>query len=283
MIKRFTLVTIPLIVLLLLLQTNNNRVHSNSSGSPAGHTGSPSDGMTCTMSGCHAGTASASPVQIISSNIPTAGYIPGTQYTITATLTGLTGINNKCGFQISPQGPGGVLRGTPIITSTGTKIVSTKYITHTGSGNQGAGGSKTWSFDWIAPATGSGTVTFYGAFNYANGTGTASGDVIRTTSMAVSEDLTVSTAEITKQVTARFFPNPVIDRATFEFELESAADVRINIMDVAGRSLKEEMLLQGIAGVQSVQVDIPSDWPSGIYKISMNSGNQQAVRNFMKQ
>ena len=283
MIKRFTLVTIPLIVLLLLLQTKDNLLHSNAAGSPAGHTGSPSDGMTCTMSGCHAGTAAISPVQIISSNIPAAGYIPGTQYTITATLAGLTGVNNKCGFQISPQGPGGVLRGTPIITSTGTKIVSTKYITHTNTGNTGSGGSKTWSFDWIAPATGSGTVTFYGAFNYANGTGTASGDVIRTSSLAVSEDLTVSTAEITKQVTARFFPNPVVDRATFEFELESAADVRINIMDVAGRSLKEEMVLQGIAGVQSVQVDIPSDWPSGIYKISMNAGNQQAVRNFMKQ
>jgi hypothetical protein len=283
MIKRFTLVTIPLIVALLLIQTKGNLVHSNGSGSPAGHTGSPSDGMTCTMSGCHAGTASVSPVQIISSNIPASGYIPGTQYTITATLTGLTGVNNKCGFQISPQGPGGVLRGTPIITSTGTKIVSSKYITHTNTGNTGTGGSKTWSFDWIAPTAGSGAVTFYGAFNYANGTGTASGDVIRTTSLAVSEDLTVGVSEITTQVNARLFPNPVVDNATFEFELESAAEVRINIMDVAGRTLQEEMQLQGIAGMQSVQINIPSDWPAGIYKISMNAGNQQAVRNFMKQ
>jgi hypothetical protein len=54
-------------------------------------------------------------------------------------------------FQISPQAVNGALQGQLIITSPNTtKIVSTKYVTHTASGTSGTGG-KTWSFDWVAP------------------------------------------------------------------------------------------------------------------------------------
>ena len=67
---------------------------SNPTGAPAGNTGSPSDATTCAES-CHGGSA-VTQAGLITSNIPTAGYTPGSTYTITASISGS---GNK-GFQV---------------------------------------------------------------------------------------------------------------------------------------------------------------------------------------
>ena len=282
--KSFTLLSLGIITSLLLWQSTGNYVHSNNNGAPAGHTGSPADGQTCSKSTCHVTTpAQPSAVQIMSSNIPVTGYVPGTQYTITAICTSGTG-SNKFGFQISPQSATGTYLGTLLVTNTNqTKIVLTKYITHTQNGNLGIAGIKSWSFDWIAPAAGTGNVTFYGAFNYANGSNTASGDLIRTNTLVVAEDLTVGLNELPHQIASTIYPNPVLDNATFEFELETAAKVHLKILDAMGRVLQNDIVLDGVPGLQSTNLSIPSSWPSGVYKVCLEAGNQQSVRNFIKQ
>lgn len=279
MTKRFTLFTIPLIAGIVLLQSSGNMVHSNAAGAPAGNTGSPADNFTCARSGCHSGTASVSGTQLISSNIPASGYVPGTRYTITASITG----SNKFGFQISPQSASGALQGTLLITNTSaTKIVSSKYVTHTSGGNSGTGGMRSWSFDWVAPAAGTGSVTFYGAFNIANGNNASSGDQILTNTMTVNENVTIGISEIGTQVAATVYPNPVTNRANFEFELVNPAEGSIQIMDAAGRIIShQEMEMH--AGKQTVGLDVSPEWPSGLYKIVLSAGDQHAVRNFIKQ
>jgi hypothetical protein len=124
------------------------------SGAPAGYTGSPGDGNDC--SSCHGG----SPTTVsgwISSDIPAEGYTPGTTYTITATATG-TG--NK-GFEVSPQNSSGTLLGTLTAGSNNHLTGSGKYVTHNAAVS---GSTATWTFTWAAPASGTGSVTFYGAF-----------------------------------------------------------------------------------------------------------------------
>ena len=127
---------------------------SEPSGSPAGNTGSPSDATTCAES-CHGGSA-VTQAGLITSNIPTAGYTPGSTYTITASISGS---GNK-GFQVSPQNTAGTLLGS-LIAGTGSKIVGVKYVTHSSAKSASAA---SWTFQWIAPAAGTGSVTFYGAF-----------------------------------------------------------------------------------------------------------------------
>lgn len=157
--------------------------HTSSSGGPAGHTGSPGDGASC--ANCHAGGTSSGKTADITSDIPPTGYVPGTTYTITATAT--SSATSKFGFQISPQNIAGNLLGTLVNTSAQTQLVgSSKYITHTSGGTSGAG-SKTWSFNWVAPAQGTGNVTFYGAFNFTNNNNAVSGDYILTMSYVVNE------------------------------------------------------------------------------------------------
>jgi hypothetical protein len=123
-------------------------------GAPAGYTGSPGDGQNCT--GCHLGSASVSS-GIITSTVPVSGYVGGTSYTVTVTLTG-TG--NK-GFEISPQDAAGSLKGTLIAGSGQHLTGSGKYITHS---TYITSNPAVWTFQWTAPIAGSGDVTLYGAF-----------------------------------------------------------------------------------------------------------------------
>jgi hypothetical protein len=124
------------------------------SGAPAGYTGSPGDGHNCTS--CHGGSQSTVSGWI-TSDIPADGYTPGTNYTITVTVSG----SGQKGFEVSPQDGTGTLLGT-LTAGTGNHLTgSGKYVTHSA---KSSANPKTWSFTWTAPAAGTGLVTFYGAF-----------------------------------------------------------------------------------------------------------------------
>jgi hypothetical protein len=166
--KLFTIVTSLIIACGIFLVFGNLILYP--SGSAAGYTGSPSDGQDC--GSCH-GYASSPKAGVITSNIPAAGYTPGSTYNITVTLTG----SGKKGFEVSPQNSSGTLLGT-LTAGTGMKLLSSgKYITHNSAISTTPA---TWTFQWKAPVTGTGNVTFYGAFviGYSN---------IYTSSLSVSE------------------------------------------------------------------------------------------------
>ncbi len=171
---------------MFILLTSEVEYHT---GSPGGKTGSPGDGgATCTD--CHGGTATFMEGWI-TSDIPADGYMPGETYTITA-----TGTHNgvvRFGFEMTSEDASAIKVGTIMNTNpTETQLVNgNKSITHTSNGIIPSGNSKTWSFDWVAPAEGTGEVTFYGAFNAANGNGNNTGDVIYRSSYAAPEASTL--------------------------------------------------------------------------------------------
>ena len=133
-------------------------------GAPSGRTGSPGDGASC-ANGCHNQTATTTP-GLITSTIPGTGYVPGTTYSITAVAT--LGTSGKYGFEVSPQNASGTQLGT-LVAGSGSKLVGgSKYVTQSSASSS----VNTWTFSWIAPAAGTGPVTFYGAFarNYTGPT-----------------------------------------------------------------------------------------------------------------
>ena len=150
-----TLLLIPtlLAVVILLAGFGGGSGQKTPTGAPAGYTGSPADGRNCTS--CHGGTATTVS-GIITSNVPVSGYVPGTSYTVTATLAGTGGK----GFEISPQSITGTLLGS-IVAGSNNHITGTKYLTHNAAVTTTPA---VWSFTWVAPAAGTGSVTFYGAF-----------------------------------------------------------------------------------------------------------------------
>lgn len=150
---KFRTFTIPLLFLLIALVSGFSTFYPN--GAPAAKTGSPGDGANCTE--CHGGTATTT-AGLITTNIPASGYVPGQTYSITANNT-LTG-SGKYGFEVSPQNAAGTQLGT-LAAGSGSKLVGgTKYVTHSNANST----THTWTFNWTAPAAGTGDVTFYGAF-----------------------------------------------------------------------------------------------------------------------
>ena len=251
--------------------------HSNAGGAPIGKTGSPGDGSNCT--GCHSGVATTS-AGLITSNVPVTGYIPGNTYTITATIA-VAGIN-KYGFEISPQGTTATQKGTLVVTNaTETKLVGTtaKYITHKSTGTAGTG-SKTWTFDWIAPAAGSGNAILYGAFNAANGNGTNSGDQIFLSSLLIQENLSTGISEMVNNSDHWvIYPNPCKEQLTISSILPENENYNLEIVDVTGKQMK---VITNETSYQHQQIDM-TDLPNGIYVLIIDSKKGRAVKKFIKE
>jgi hypothetical protein len=146
------------------------------SGSPAGYSGSPGDGQDC--HNCHGGSV-GTVSGWITSDIPASGYVPGTTYNITVTVTGSGGH----GFEVSPQNPTGSFLGTLIAGSNSHLVGSgNHWITQNQKINSNPA---TWTFQWTAPVAGSGPVTFYGAF-------TVTKSNTKLSTLLVNENMTLS-------------------------------------------------------------------------------------------
>ena len=142
-------------------------------GSPAGKTGAPGEG-NCTQ--CHAGMVNSG---LATSTLTSSGnneYIPGNTYNFTLDIQNGSAKN---GFQIvvldsiSNSNAGNLT----VTDANNTKLISgnnRSYITHKAPGTS----LTNWSFDWTAPATNVGPITFYYAYNVTNNASNSSGDQI---------------------------------------------------------------------------------------------------------
>ena len=142
-------------------------------GSPAGKTGAPGEG-NCTQ--CHAGMVNSG---LTTSTLTSSGnneYVPGNTYNLTLDIqNGST----KNGFQIvvldsiSNSNAGNLT----ITDANNTKLISgnnRSYISHKAPGTS----LTNWSFDWTAPSSNVGPITFYYAYNVTNNASNSSGDQI---------------------------------------------------------------------------------------------------------
>jgi hypothetical protein len=266
MIRKITLLTTLLFGATLLLDSWHNQAHTNSTGAPAGRTGSPGDGgLTCASAGCHGATPTAGS-NLFVVGVPSAGYNPNQVYTILVNFSG-TGVK---GFQISPQTQTGSLLGQLISTTTsgsqGTQVVGSKYMTHT-LAQSGATGS--WSFQWRAPAAGTGPVTFYGAFVNGRNNG------LRTDQITVQENPAASIFDQTKIKQFKIYPNPVTDRVTISYQLDKPEMVKITVMDITGREALGLMQQQVESGDHKHQFEVRQQLSAGVYFVTLEAGSKR--------
>lgn len=248
---------------------------ANGSGAPSARTGSPGDGGNCTS--CHSGTAT-SQAGLITSDVPMTGYVPGTTYTITGAIT--TNGVTEYGFQISPQSTSGTLLGTLTATNTaGTQLTTSgKYITHKAGGTSFPSGTATWSFDWTAPAAGTGDVTFYGAFNSANSNNNTAGDVITLSSLMVSENLTTGiTATTEESAEVAVYPNPFTDRLYIKSVSSHAEQMNVTVTDINGKIVKS---INALENNQAIELQ---ELAKGYYTVKIETNKGVIIKKVAKE
>ena len=153
----------------------------NAAGASAGNTGAPGENN---CAGCHSG--GGNPIQD-GGTVNTLDwgtddtYTPGQTYSITLNFADGSAKN---GFQLTALKESDNAKAGEITVTddTRTKIINgqfgasagRQYLSHKSAGT----GVSSWTFDWTAPATDEGPVTFYVATNKTNANGQNSGDAI---------------------------------------------------------------------------------------------------------
>lgn len=166
----------------------SNRATSDPDGPPTNRCGLYGTQATCTA--CH----SASGVNSATATISIAGnpttYTPGQVYAITIAATGglSYGFEMACVSNTDNTSAGTLANSTGTETANGTVSGnSIRFIRQSTPNNAG-----TWTFNWTAPTTDIGAVTFYVAIlatNTINGTGNDSGDKTKTTTLTLTPEV----------------------------------------------------------------------------------------------
>ncbi len=264
--KKLLLLVTSLTVVGTIALTTQPSSNANSSGAVAGVAGSPMDAGGATCTNCHGGTATST-TGIISSDIPGTGFVGGTTYNFTVSMSG----SAAYGFEITPQTATSNAGVGTLISGTGSKIVSTKYITHSA---KKTGASATWTFQWTAPSSGN-TVTFYGSFLFANNNGGDSGDLVRTSSVTYNVASTVGVEDIAKNESFfSVFPNPA------ENEIKILSSENLNSASIYAIDGK---LVKVVSGQELTSKTIMiSHLESGIYFIKAENNSKIITGKFTK-
>lgn len=157
------------------------------SGPPASRTSAPGE-QNCTS--CHNQMAGSGQFSIVAP----ASYTPGQTYQIQVKHVTADATRKRWGFEMTSLA-NNVTAGTFANANATTKIITgsnRSYIEHTSAGtfqNQLSGA--TWTFNWTAPASNVGVVTFYAAGIQANNDGSESSDQTYTASVAIQPPPTV--------------------------------------------------------------------------------------------
>ena len=153
------------------------------SGGPAARTNAPNEG-NCTS--CHSGSLVTSGTNYdaftFSGNFFANGYLPDSTYTVTVKQR-YSGIR-KFGFQMTCLNSNNRMAGSISAVNNRTQRsaanvngATREYINHSSGGTSGTD-SISWEFEWTAPSSNVGTVTFYGVVNATNNNNGSNGDVI---------------------------------------------------------------------------------------------------------
>lgn len=245
-------------------------VYAFSTGSPGGRTDSPGDMSNCFA--CHTGSFnSGNAIVAINSNDLANGYVPGQTYNIQLDVNNTNAA--KVGFEVTAEKDADNSKvGTLLLNDANqTQFVnSNAAITHTSAGSVPSSNAKNWSFSWTAPNVAEGDITFYAAFNCANGNGTTTGDEIYTTSFTISENLT-SVNENNNKTTLKIYPNPATERF-FVWSNHSIQQIEIY-------GLNGQLVLSTTNTQNSVEV---SGLEKGIYLVKVVTDKQVTIKKLIK-
>lgn len=248
----------------------------------AGRTGSPSE-TTCNA--CHTGNPLNDPAGSITFSSPMLTgmqYMCGQTYTINITVA-RPGVN-LFGFACEALTSTGANAGSLVITdalTTTTKNAtvagnSRKSVVHKLNGGASAN-THTFTFDWTAPATNVGNITFYFAGNATNSSNTTSGDFIYKSSQVVIAPPVGVNENAASNFELSVFPNPTKESATITYTLDEASMVDAELISITGQEVSKFFSEEEAPGQHEQKLAFGSV-PNGIYMVALNVNGKQSFK-----
>ena len=242
----------------------------------AGYTGSYGE-LYCTD--CHstyALGAGGGSVALTSTNMSAWTYDPGVTYHMVATVS-RTG-NSLFGICVEALTTANVNAGTLVITNTAKTSIKTKTVSgvsrrsvvHTLNAGQGTN-SYAFTFDWTAPASNIGDVSFFFTGVAANSNGNENGDYVYYGSQVVGYNVNNSISELTSVKEISVYPMPVQDHFTMNYELKNTGSVSINLYNIQGAIVSNLSHKVMSPGNYSDNFYLPEQLSAGTYILSVES------------
>lgn len=263
---------------------------SNASGPAAGSggncTGVNASATSCGGGGCHGGNSGTTTATI---TVDSAGgthvtqYIPGMTYTVTVAGTNSVALP-KFGFQFasvkgtSPaQTQAGTFTGLPAGVAQHT-LSAINYVEHNAGALSGVtSGVYSKSFQWVAPAAGSGSVKMYLTINAVNGNGSAeAADVSSNINKTLTEGHPTAISNITTDFTISAFPNPAINTLNVALSNATGGIYTILAYDLNGNCVASSSVT--VSGSATSAAINTSGWATGLYNIVIaKDGNSKVI------
>lgn len=259
----------------------------NSDNGKAGKTGSPNE-LTC--HDCHDSytqNSGGGSIALTSTNLTGWEYVPGTTYHMTCTVARngmpLFGLGLEC--LTSTNANAGTLTitdGTHTTTKNATVSgVSRKNVVHKLNGGASAN-SKAFPFDWVAPGSNIGNVTFYFAGVASNADGQENvGDYVYTGSQVVTPAINTGIAEAASVQGVRTYPNPVVDAMTISYTMAAAGRVSAVLYDVQGHQVRSLIAAERAPGAHVEMLNGLSDLSAGTYILALDLAGQRTTNKIL--
>lgn len=272
------ILTIPLLFV--------NFTYIKSAGAHPGATGAPNDG-SCGDSGCHTGNVVLNDKTVNSLIFPTpdSTYTPGKTYLVTIKVK-KSGIV-RFGFEVGALDATNKNAGTfALAEASRTQLLThvvkgdtREEVTHTQAGNSTTtSGSTQWTFNWTAPATNVGNITFYYATNAANNNAQNTGDNINISTFKLKPANPSSVDEYLNENELSTFYNHDYNTVDLKYNLKKECAIRINILDANGSEIYSDKGEQKAQGPHADQLTLPGNVASGIYFVNLQYGGYQLTK-----
>ena len=275
--KTTTLILVALVAILFAFQwgidINQETFRPmNSGGAGPGKTGAPGE-SNCTA--CHAGSvidgANVNVLTISDGSGPVTTYVPGNTYAVSLAMS--TNPQKK-GFQATALNTSDEMAGS-FSASASTAISSLgnrSYANHISASNTSA--VSEWLWDWTAPSSSAGDVTFYVSSNHANGNGITSGDEIFLSQHTFAEDngASIDNHSFFSEV-ASFIPET--NELYIALNHTELGIIDVALFDLNGKQVfnKKKLLLS--SGDSSLRLKVNSTVGNGTYILALKLGAEE--------
>lgn len=240
-------------------------------------TGSPGANSSCVS--CHSGGAgiTTGTVEIrklstgLSGPIVTS-YMPDTNYIIR--VVGNNANLTHFGFQLTALNSTNVSAGTfsNLPGNVHTATVSSKAIVEHAVPIAKTNNQYEVTFNWIAPAAGSGSVTFYGIINAVNNGGQVNGDKPGNQfTKVLTETTPTGVGQLSADIKITAYPNPVTDKLNISIENAETGMYSIRAFDINGREIATQATK--VDGKYNTAINT-STWAAGIYHVKIAKGTE---------